>query len=384
MIEDNDLNQNHQGKSILVVDDEPGNLELIATILQHDSYIVLPASSALEALKLLETHKPDLIISDIMMPHMSGYELYQEVRQNPELQAVPFIFLSAKGKRADIRYGKELGVDDYLTKPFSRQDLLLTIRNKLQRAQDFIAEAENRLNTLKNDIMRSLSHEFRTPLTIIKGSIELMSRDLNLNQQQHFNEWLEHIKHNSDRLENLVEDFLLMAKAESGELLREFEKYKVPLSLPLLLPMLLAPFKQLAEQRHMRFNLDIAPSTPDLYVCERHLLIVLTKLLDNSFKFSPEHEGEVGIKVDHPDDVIRIAVYNQGDLIAPEHQEKVFDKFYQIGRQYWEQQGTGVGLTIAKQLVELNGGQIRAYNQEDRLNVFELQFPIKPLELRVR
>lgn len=377
MAEHNDFSHRHQGKSILVVDDEPGNLELIATILQHESYIVLSAASAQDALHVLDTHKPDLIISDIMMPQMSGYELYQAVRQNPDLQAVPFVFLSAKGKRSDIRYAKELGVDDYLTKPFSRQDLLLTVRNKLQRANDYIQEAESRLNTLKNDIMRSLSHEFRTPLTIIKGSVELMARDLNLNQQQNFNEWLAHIKHNSDRLENLVEDFLLMAKAESGDLLREFDKYKVNISLPLLLPMFLSSFQQLSIQRRIYFKLDIDPHTPDVCVCERHLMIILTKLLDNSFKFSPENEGEVGVKVSYDEGCVHIAVYNHGDLIAPEHQEKVFEKFYQIGRQYWEQQGTGVGLTIAKQLVELNGGQIRAFSQDGRLNVFELQFPVE-------
>ncbi len=117
--------------TILVLDDNCDFLMNIELILEMEGYQVLSACNGLEALALLERTKPDLIISDIMMPEMDGYEFFQRVRRNPELLTVPFIFLSAKGEREDIRFGKQLGVDDYLTKPLEPEDLLIAVEARL-------------------------------------------------------------------------------------------------------------------------------------------------------------------------------------------------------------------------------------------------------------
>jgi DNA-binding response OmpR family regulator len=124
------------GETILVLDDNGDFLMNIELILEMEGYQVLSACNGSEALTLLDQTKPDLIISDIMMPEMNGYEFYQLVRQNPELLTVPFIFLSAKGEREDIRFGKQLGADEYLTKPLEPGDLLIAIEAKLRRLRE--------------------------------------------------------------------------------------------------------------------------------------------------------------------------------------------------------------------------------------------------------
>jgi two-component system response regulator VanR len=121
--------------SILIVDDQPEILENLALVLESEGYRALMASDGVEALDALRSHRVDLILADIAMPRMNGYQLYERVRENPEWVTVPFLFLTARAMDSDIRYGKELGVDDYLTKPIEPEDLLATIHGRLRRAQ---------------------------------------------------------------------------------------------------------------------------------------------------------------------------------------------------------------------------------------------------------
>lgn len=121
--------------SILVVDDEPDLLDNIVLALEVENYHVLTANDGLEALEILQSQPVDLILADVAMPDMNGYQLYERVRQNPAWVIIPFIFLTARTMDSDIRYGKELGVDDYLTKPIRSADLLATVRGKLHRAK---------------------------------------------------------------------------------------------------------------------------------------------------------------------------------------------------------------------------------------------------------
>jgi DNA-binding response OmpR family regulator len=120
---------------VLIADDEPAILENLELVLEAEGYQVLAARDGLEALKMLHSQPVDLILADIAMPGMNGYQLYERVRQNPEWLTIPFLFLSARTLDSDIRYGKELGVDDYLTKPIQPEDLLSAIQGRLRRAQ---------------------------------------------------------------------------------------------------------------------------------------------------------------------------------------------------------------------------------------------------------
>jgi DNA-binding response OmpR family regulator len=121
--------------SILVVDDQPELLENLELVLEAEGYLVVTAGDGLEALEMLAKQPVDLIIADIAMPRMNGYQLYERVRQNLQWVAVPFLFLTARALDSDIRYGKQLGVDDYLTKPIQPEDLLAAVHGRLRRAR---------------------------------------------------------------------------------------------------------------------------------------------------------------------------------------------------------------------------------------------------------
>ena len=124
--------------SILVVDDEPDLVENISLPLEIEGFQVYTAPDGLQALQVLKAHTVSLILADIAMPNMNGYQLYEKVRENPKWITIPFIFLSARTMDTDIHYGKELGVDDYLTKPIRGPDLLAAVRGKLRRAEQII------------------------------------------------------------------------------------------------------------------------------------------------------------------------------------------------------------------------------------------------------
>ena len=124
--------------SILVVDDQPSLLENIELTLETLGYRVLTASHGVEALEVLTSEAVNLILADIAMPRMNGYELYERVRKNPQWATIPFVFLTARAMDSDIRYGKQLGVDDYLTKPIEPEDLVAAVEGKLRRARQLI------------------------------------------------------------------------------------------------------------------------------------------------------------------------------------------------------------------------------------------------------
>ena len=132
-----------QTASILVVDDEPRLLEGIQMALEEANYRVLKADNGVVALQVLHSQPVDLILADIAMPRMNGYQLYERVREDPRWVQIPFIFLTARALDSDIRYGKELGVDDYLTKPFDHDDLLSAVRGKLRRAEQLALQTEH-------------------------------------------------------------------------------------------------------------------------------------------------------------------------------------------------------------------------------------------------
>ncbi|MCU0490501.1 MAG: response regulator transcription factor [Chloroflexaceae bacterium] len=137
---------------ILVADDQPDLLEMIEMTLETAGYHVLRALNGVEALNLLATHAVDLILADVSMPQMNGYQLYERVREHSEWIFIPFIFLSARTLDSDIRYGKELGADDYLTKPIEPEDLLAAVRGKLRRSRQMIVSAARSAGASKASI----------------------------------------------------------------------------------------------------------------------------------------------------------------------------------------------------------------------------------------
>ncbi len=202
---------------IMVVEDDFALLQGIRELLELTNYKVVPASNGVEALELLNRFRPDLIVSDIMMPEMDGYEFHNKVRERVELLTIPFIFLTARGEKVDIRRGKSLGADDYITKPFDDEDLLVAIEAKLARWQSLREQQDEEISDLKHKILLTLSHEFRTPLTYIINYAEILDMGDEDLTSEDFSEFMQGIRRGAVRLNTLVEDFLALVELQTGE-----------------------------------------------------------------------------------------------------------------------------------------------------------------------
>ena len=163
---------------VLVIEDERYLLEDITELLQYTDFEVQSASSGKEGLTLVRDYAPDLIICDIMMPDIDGYEVLEQIRSSPDTANTPFIFLTAKADRELMRQGMELGADDYLTKPFTSAELLSAINTRLRRQSQIAVHSEQKLDSVKRQLTRMVTHELRTPLISINTVVDVISRQI--------------------------------------------------------------------------------------------------------------------------------------------------------------------------------------------------------------
>ncbi len=362
-------------EQILIVEDDLAMSAGIRDVLDMAGYRVQLAENGQEALDVLKTFRPDLIISDIMMPEMDGFEFLEQVRRRSEWAAIPFIFLTAKGQRSDIRAGKQLGADDYLVKSVDLEDLLVVVRAKLDRAMVLKQQTRMEMEALKNNILNMLSHEFRTPLTYITGYVDLMQEgNWSVEDLQKF---LHRIKGGSARLNRLVEDFLLMVRFEADDARQAYAMDKrLFKDWESLINRTFNIVRESATQRGLELIADVAPRLPVIEAHEGYLENALQRLLENAVKFSRSGSGQITVTVRSDNGSVVLSVIDQGIGISATEIPRIFEKFHQINREKFEQQGAGIGLAIVRSIVDLHHGEIECVSQEGVGSEFRLRFPV--------
>lgn len=365
------------GDLILVVEDNVPLLEGIRDLLEVSGFRVLAAANGTQALSLLDDNRPDLIVSDIMMPGMDGYELYAQVRQRPELLETPFVFLTARGEKADIRRGKELGADDYITKPFEEEDLLVVVRAKLARSQALKLQREDEFSELKRTILATLSHEFRTPLTYVMNYSEMLGKEGTQIDPGEFHQFMQGIRRGAERLHRLVLDFITLVELETGEAqsMYSFRRRLIEDVSPWLRT-LARHYQQQAEGKHLRLELDVPDGLPPVMADEIYLANAIGRLLENAIKFSKPTSEWVRIQARAEGGSLRICVEDQGVGIRQKDLDSLFVLFRQVDRPRQEQQGTGSGLAICKGIVEIHGGRVQAASQCGVGSTFTIDLPL--------
>lgn len=193
---------------ILAVDDQPITLATVADILQDDGYKVLTAANGVEALELLEDHTPDLIVSDIMMPEMDGYQFYEAVRANSAWRLIPFIFLTAQREQDFIRRGYSLGADLYLIKPIDVEDLLLAVETRLKRIADIQVAAREVAGEANKEQIKTLGHELFIPLSFIYSNINKLQNESDGLSRKATHEVLNNMQRGTERLATLIEELM--------------------------------------------------------------------------------------------------------------------------------------------------------------------------------
>jgi DNA-binding response OmpR family regulator len=369
--------------TILLVEDDRTLLDGIADLLEISNVgydlKILKAADGEEALQVLSQGQSDLIISDIMMPKIGGFELLRRLRQSPELVQIPVIFLTARGAREDILEGRVRGAELYITKPYDSDELLQLVKGQLDRTFELQSEKRRKLDVLSQNIVQLLNHEIRTPLTYVQAYYELLAEDLYGDDRGSVQQYLRGIHLGAERLSRLVDDLILVLELRSGEAAYRYEQRAEPIAnLAELLRSLCESDWLRPDGQRALVDCQVPDDLPVVFADPDSILNVAGRLLDNALKFSPnDHDTEIKISLVAGSQNGEVYFYVEDNGVGlPRHiHSQVFELFFQHNRESLEQQGAGAGLTIAKGLVDLQGGRILLQSTEGAGSRFTVFLP---------
>jgi len=367
-------------ETILIVDDNIANLEIARTILSDYGYEVIVATSANEALEILKYEKPDLILLDIMMPEINGFDLCQTLKANNEIKDIPIIFLTALTQPEDLVRGFEYGGADYITKPFSKDVLLTRAKNQLELVKkNRIIIQQNKdllkLNNEKNALLAIAAHDLKNPLQAILGSAELIERKI-VNENIEINtELIENIKYSSKKAINIIVDLLDVQAMEEGRLQLKMELVDAR---DVVIESI-DEFLQAANKKHVKLNYDEDDNECKIITDKNKLTRVIDNLISNAIKFStPGTEVKISCKninIGTNEDIIRITVSDQGPGFSKDDLKHLYSKFSKLSaRPTGEESSTGLGLSIVKKMTDLLGGIVELETKAGIGSTFKLSF----------
>lgn len=348
-------------KRILVIEDAHPLRKDIVEMLQFEGFEVFGAENGKLGVEKAHAVHPDLIICDIMMPVLDGFGVLHQLQQEHTLATTPFIFLTARTDRMDIRQGMELGADDFLTKPFTAAELIRTVHARLQKVAAFEDETSKQMDNLRGNIILALPHELRTPLHVILGFSDLLLTDAAEMEAERVADMAGHINRAGLRLYHLIENFIIYAQTEVA-LTDPAEQRAMSQGVTLFPKSAIETYasgRATQQQRGPSRSDDLYMHVADvaaIHIGEDFLKKIIEEVTDNAFKFSPVG-SKVHIRARVENEWYVIQVSDSGRGISREHIDLI-GAYMQFERRVFEQQGAGLGLVVCKRLAQLNGGTL--------------------------
>jgi two-component system, sensor histidine kinase and response regulator len=362
---------------VLIIEDDTLIRGNIAEALSYEGFAILEAENGRIGLQMARDYLPDLIISDVMMPEMDGYEVLTHLRSDPGTASIPFIFTTARIDQSSRRQGMDLGADDYLTKPFAVQELLSAVNTRLRKHALLVEEYEQKLESLRGQLLSSLPHELRTPLTGIIGYAELLMLEGDDLDGSQVMAMATNIHKAGQRLSRLIENYLLYAQIEilrsDPDRVRLLQSNVVEQPAYIITEVIQEVAARAGRQTDVELVIE---ETGAIMVSQDSLHKITSELVDNAMKFSRQGTP-VQITVNAHDAVFIMDIVDHGRGMTPE-QIKNIALAVQFDRKLYEQQGFGLGLVIAKRLAELHRGEVRIESVIDTFTRVRVTLPLKP------
>lgn len=363
-----------QKDRILVVDDSPDNCFLIQSILEEEGYEITIAESGKAALAEVEASPPDLVLLDIMMPDMDGYEVTQRLRAKKD-PFMPILLITAHDQPSVVK-GLDLGADDFIRKPVEFDELLARVRSLL-RLKHSVDERDH-IARQREDFVSRLTHDLRTPLVAA-------DRMLNLFQQGAFGdlnpaviEVVSTMISSNQNLLKMVNQLLEVYRYEAGRKNLAFS----PVDIPELLQEIVQELMPLALEKQLELKLKIDDRVEKVngkILGDRiELRRVFTNLIGNAIKFTETGFVEIYLKVvearnSKAQPSLAIAIRDTGAGISPEEQTTLFERF-RTGSH--KRAGSGLGLYLSRQITEAHNGNLELQSQVGEGSVFTVQLPL--------
>ncbi|MCK9408286.1 MAG: hybrid sensor histidine kinase/response regulator [Bacteriovoracaceae bacterium] len=348
---------------VLFVDDTEDNLDLLEFALKKKPISMFRASSGKECLVVAEEQQPDMIVLDIQMPEMDGFETLRRLRANPATSRIPVIFLTAiKRDPQSIAEGILLGAEEYLTKPIDLEELFARVRSIYR-----VMAVQRELEQVKSQFMAMLVHDLRTPLTIVISSIDYILRHYTNGKQLDSDsvKLMETVLASTRGMANLVNDLLDLSKYQAGQMLLN----KQTITIHEMIEESLQPFLLQFKRKNIELKTDVNPELPRVDADSGKIVQLMTNLLSNAMKFTPDN-GIVSIRVEKEHsaeanaDFIKVSVSDSGVGIKPEEIPLLFEQYRQVSSSTKsKEKGTGLGLAICKLIVQAHSGTISVVSE---------------------
>lgn len=368
---------------ILIVDDTPENLISLKSVLEKNNFVVDTAASGEEALKKVLKNSYVLIILDVQMPGMDGFEVAETLSGYSKAKETAIIFLSAGSNSVKlVTRGYSSGGLDYITKPVDMNILLLKVKtfyriyeqnralNEMQKALRAEIEYRKEAEKKKDEFISVASHELKTPMTTVKGYIQLLDRSLDKNDIPTIKKRLVKVQNQIEKLNLLIADLLDMSKIEGGKL-KLNKKY---FSFSEMLAQVVESMQQAnpAVKIHSEGVINIP-----VFADEMRIEQVIVNFISNGIKYAPD-TTDIYLFSEVRDTDLYFSVRDGGIGITDEHRDKIFNKFYRIEENSSRFQGLGIGLYICKEIIDRHHGVIGVNNQLESGSEFYFQIPINP------
>lgn len=370
-----------EASEILIVDDNPDIRDYVAGCLEN-SYRYRVAGDGVEAMRLVREKRPDLIISDVMMPNMDGYELCRTLKDDEELKHIPIILLTAKATMESKIEGLNAGSDDFLAKPFNAKELRIRVSNllsihtqarELRKLNTSLLDANEALieaSDLKTQLLNIASHDMKNPLTAIREFSRIIKEEVD--KESHLNELLDLIYSSSDEMLHLVTQLLDSAGLESGGL----SLNKRPCDIGALANIVVYRNRNQADIKRQTINFETPPEEEFMVNADSDRLHeAMDNLLSNAIKYSPLSK-DIWVDISRKDDMVVFSVRDEGPGLTKDDQERLFGKFQKLSAQpTGGESSTGLGLSIVKQIIELHEGEVWAENLAGNGSLFAFKIP---------
>ncbi len=377
--------QGIKNKKILVVDDTPANLDLLHNILNQANYQVRALPDGKMALYAVMADPPDLVLLDIKMPNMDGYEICTRLKADERTRDIPIIFISALYEPTDKIKAFAVGGIDYITKPFQSEEVLVRVKThlNLRASQQQLIEANTQIresmlqaqaaNRAKSTFLANMSHELRTPLNAVLGYAQILTKEPDLKEEHRH--MIDIISRSGDHLLGLLNDVLDLAKVEAGH----FDITLTPCSLQFFLQDIGDIFSIRCQEKELAFHYDSSNTLPEFVeIDQRRIRQIIMNLLGNAIKFT--EKGSIHFYRDYYDGCLVLTISDTGIGISEDKLEEIFKPFQQTGEAYYKTQGTGLGLTISRKLCELMNGSLKVESQLGQGSRFQVKIPAAIVE----
>jgi len=367
---------------ILIVDDKPENLVSLRGFLEHNNFSVDSASSGEEALRKVLKKVYSLIILDVQMPGMDGFEVAETILDYSKAKDTPILFLSAVNiDKEFITRGYQSGAVDYITKPFDPDILLLKVKtfnrlfeqnNQLKQIQKSLKkEIEQRkvLEKKKDEFISIASHELKTPLTSMRGYIQLLERMISKENNEDLKTYISKASFQINKLGDLVSDLLDISNMESGKMKFNIRPFSFQDMLNNAVENIQHIFPEHTILREGSANIIYLGD-------EMRLEQVIINYLTNAIKYSPD-KREIKVEAIIEQDTLEIRITDSGIGISKELQDQLFEKFFRVEESSNRFQGLGIGLYICREIIQRHNGVCGVTSELGKGSTFFFKLPIK-------